>query len=56
MSSVNMLASEFYYLRPDDVIYVEPLRYKMIKVNSPTLTLVFSAFSISLAVFVILRR
>ncbi|MBC7487522.1 MAG: polysaccharide export protein [Cytophagaceae bacterium] len=56
MSSVNMLASEFYYLRPDDVIYVEPLKYKVIKVNSPTITLAVSAFSITLAVFAILSR
>lgn len=56
MSSVNMLASEFYYLRPDDVIYVEPLKYKAIKVNTPTITLAISAFSITLAVFAILSR
>jgi polysaccharide export outer membrane protein len=56
MSSVNMLASEFYYLRPDDVIYVEPLKYKVVKVNSPTITLAFSAFSITLAIFAILSR
>jgi len=56
ISSVNMLASEFYYLRPDDVIYVEPLKYKVIKVNSPTVTLAVSAFSITLAIFAILSR
>jgi polysaccharide export outer membrane protein len=56
MSSVNMLASEFYYLRPDDVIYVEPLKYKVVKVNAPTLTLAFSAFSITLAIFAVLSR
>lgn len=56
MSSVNMLASEFYYLRPDDVIYVEPLKYKVVKVNTPTITLAFSAFSITLAIFAILSR
>ncbi|MDB5258560.1 MAG: polysaccharide transporter [Chitinophagaceae bacterium] len=56
MSSVNMLASEFYYLRPDDVIYVEPLKYKVVKVNSPTITLAVSAFSITLAIFAILSR
>ena len=56
LSSVNMLASEFYYLRPDDVIYVEPLTYKVIKVNSPTIALAASAFSITLAIFAILSR
>jgi polysaccharide export outer membrane protein len=56
LSTVNMLGSDFYYLRPDDVVYVEPLKYKVIKVNSPTISLAFSAFSISLAVFAILSR
>jgi polysaccharide biosynthesis/export protein len=56
MTSSNMLASEFYYLRPDDVVYVEPLRYKVVKVNSPTLSLGFSALSILVAVFVVLTR
>jgi len=56
MSSVNMLASEYYYLRPDDVIYVEPLKYKVVKVNSPTIALAFSAFSITLAIFAVLSR
>lgn len=56
MSSVSMLSSEFYYLRPDDVIYVEPLRYKVVKVNSPTIALAFSAFSITLAIFAVLSR
>jgi len=56
LSSVNMLASEFYYLQPDDVLYVEPLKYKVVKVNSPTISLAFSAFSITLAIFAILSR
>lgn len=56
MSSVNLLASDFYYLRPDDVIYVEPLKYKVVQVNSSTIALGFSAFSVTLAVFAILSR
>lgn len=56
MSSVDMLASDLYYLRPDDVIYVEPLKYKVVQVNSPTIALGFSAFSITLAIFAVLSR
>ncbi|HSZ71032.1 MAG TPA: polysaccharide biosynthesis/export family protein [Cytophagaceae bacterium] len=56
MSSVKMLSSDYYYLRPDDVIYVEPLRYKTVKVSSSTLTILVSLFSISLSIFAILRK
>ncbi|MDB5273273.1 MAG: polysaccharide transporter [Chitinophagaceae bacterium] len=56
MRSVNMLASEYYYLRPDDVIYVEPLPYKSLRVSATTVTLGFSLLSITFSVIAILRR
>jgi polysaccharide export outer membrane protein len=56
LSSVDMLASELYYLKPDDVVYVEPLGYKVLKVSGSTLTMGFSLLSITLSIFVFLTK
>lgn len=41
----NIVNHEWYYLKPNDVIYVEPLKVKPIKTNSTTISLVFSGLS-----------
>ena len=41
----NILASEFYYIRPNDVIYISPLKYKAWKLNTLNVTLLLSSVS-----------
>jgi polysaccharide export outer membrane protein len=48
----NILSSEYYYLRPDDIIYVEPLKPKALRVNSPTIQIAITGITL---LFVILN-
>jgi len=45
LSRVDMIASEYYYLQPNDVIYVEPLRAKVVRSNSSNIALALSALT-----------
>ena len=45
LTSSDIFSSEYFWLKPDDVIYVKPLRSKMISVNSPTLTVFFTGLT-----------
>ncbi len=56
LSSAQMLASEFYYVKPGDVIYVEPLRYKVLSANSTSITLGFSIIALTLSLFAVFKR
>ncbi len=56
LSSIQMLASEHYYVRPGDVIYVEPLRYKVFRINSSLITLGSSLIALSFSLYAIFTR
>ncbi len=40
-----ILTSEVYYIKPNDIIYVEPLRNKSFRQNAPNIALIFSSIS-----------
>ncbi|HSZ71153.1 MAG TPA: polysaccharide biosynthesis/export family protein, partial [Cytophagaceae bacterium] len=42
LSTINMIASEYYYLQPNDVVYVEPLKAKVFRSNASNVTVVLS--------------
>ena len=42
LTSKKLLVSEGYYLQPNDVVYVEPDRWKNIKINIPTYSIILS--------------
>ncbi len=49
LKNPDMLASSYYYLQPNDVVYVQPLRAKVVRSNLSTLGvagIVFSALSL----------
>lgn len=56
LSSTKMFGSEYYYVRPGDLIYIEPLKYKVLKANSTTITLAFSVIALTLSIFAVLKR
>jgi len=41
----DILTSEYFYIQPNDVVYVEPLKYKAWKLNTLNVTLMLSAIS-----------
>jgi polysaccharide export outer membrane protein len=47
MSSSEFLNSEYYFLMPDDVIYVEPLKSKAWNLNTRTASVLLSSVSVS---------
>ncbi len=48
--------NKYYYLLPDDVIYIEPYRAKAITTNSPQISLVFSTISLLIIITNFLRN
>ncbi|MDW7691024.1 polysaccharide biosynthesis/export family protein [Flammeovirgaceae bacterium SG7u.111] len=46
----DLLASEYYFLQPNDVVYVEPLKQKAFNVNVATISLFVSALSVAVLV------
>lgn len=45
LTKSDILESEFYWLEPNDIIYVKPLRSKMITVNSTTISISLAAIT-----------
>ncbi len=45
MTSSDFFQSSFYWLEPNDVVYVKPLRAKMITVNSSTISIVLASLT-----------
>jgi polysaccharide export outer membrane protein len=45
ITSSDFFSSPYFWLKPNDVIYVKPLRAKMISLNSPGLSILFTGLS-----------
>jgi len=52
----KIIGSEDYYMQPNDVVYVEPLRAKALKVNAPTIQLALSALTFIIVITNLLSR
>ena len=50
LSKEEIIQSEYFYLMPNDVIYIEPYRSKAIALNVPLFALLISAVSLSILV------
>jgi len=53
--SENLLESDYYYLMPDDIIYVKPVGGKNFAFSTFPYTLVISSISLALAIFALLK-
>ena len=51
----NVLESEYYYVMPDDIIYVTPVKGKNFAFQPFPYTLVISTISLGLALFAIFK-
>lgn len=52
----NLLNHPWYYLKPNDIVYVEPLKAKRLRVNNTTISIFFSALSFTLLTINLLTR
>jgi len=53
--SDSILESEYFYIMPDDIVYVQPVRGKNYAFNTFPYTLVISSISLAIAVFALLK-
>jgi polysaccharide export outer membrane protein len=51
-----MLASEAYYLQPNDVVYVEPDNYKNFNLNATVYAMTLSAITTAILVLTYLNK
>ncbi len=49
-TDINILTSEVYYIRPNDIIYIEPVRNKSFRQNLPNIALLFSSITTTILV------
>jgi polysaccharide export outer membrane protein len=45
LTNKNILTSDGFFLLPNDIVYVEPIRTKLFRLNTPTYTLVLSSIT-----------
>jgi polysaccharide export outer membrane protein len=45
LTNKNILTSDGFFLLPNDIVYVEPIRSKLFRLNTPTYTLVLSSIT-----------
>lgn len=45
LSGSDFYQSPYFWLKPDDVIYVKPLRSKMVSINSPSISILLSGLT-----------
>lgn len=50
MQNYDFLSSEAFYLQPDDIIYVEPAKYKNVSLKAPVVTLILTTVTTVLLV------
>ena len=51
----SILASEFYYIMPNDIIYAQPMKGRSFELNSSAISLVLSSISTFLVIYVFFR-
>lgn len=56
INTIKFVESEFYYLRPGDVVYLEPIRYKTFTKNIPLVSFVFSVTSFMITIWALGNR
>jgi polysaccharide biosynthesis/export protein len=56
LSDDTVLASEYYFLQPNDIIYVEPLKARALKINAPAIQLILSALTFIIVITNLVRR
>ena len=50
LANPNLMASEYFYLKPNDVIYVEAVKAKAFSVNNRALSISISSISVAVVV------
>lgn len=56
LTSRDILTSEGFFLLPNDIVYVEPIKTKTFRINSPTFSLVLTSVSTLILVLNYIRK
>lgn len=52
VSDTKIVSSDYFYLMANDILYIEPLKVKSVRINSPTVTLLLSGLTL---IFLVIR-
>jgi polysaccharide export outer membrane protein len=52
VSKTELISSNAYYILPNDIIYVEPMKVKLFKLNASSISLILSSVSIILILII----
>lgn len=55
LTDKNLLTSDFYYLHPNDVLYIEPVKGVALQANVPSISVVLSLLASLLSILTIMR-
>lgn len=50
LTDINILASDAYYLMPNDIVYVEPVRTKIFRLNAPNISIILSMITTTIII------
>lgn len=50
ITDINILTSDAYYIKPNDIIYIEPMKSKTFRTNLPNFSLLFSSITTAILV------
>lgn len=56
ISKISITESKYFYLEPNDVIYVEPLKAKVLRVNAPAIQLTVSIITLGIVILNFLKN
>lgn len=56
LTDVNLIKSKDFYLLPNDIVIVEPLKLKSFRMNTPTISLIFSGLTAIVATMTLFLR
>jgi polysaccharide export outer membrane protein len=56
LTDKNIIDSEYYYIMPDDVIYVQPIKGKFLALNQFPYTVIFSSITAAISIIILIQN
>jgi polysaccharide biosynthesis/export protein len=56
LTDINLLASDYFYLMPNDVLYVPPMKNKAFRSNAPNISILLSSITTTIVVLNFIKK
>lgn len=56
LTDMNIIDSEFYYIIPNDIIYVKPMKGKFLAMNQFPFTVIFSSITATISIIILIQN